>query len=88
MIAALVNPMLAQADTVLVYVMPVIGSMLLSYGIYQVIDSGRSSTRKRMEERLRGQRKEQKLAASVLRRGALGQTKSFADARREGTYAS
>ena len=80
MTATLIGPMLAQSDTVLVYIMPVIGSMLLFYGIYQVIDSGRSSTRERMVERLRGQRKEEKIAASILRRGAVGQTKTFADA--------
>lgn len=73
-------PILADSTEMLVYALPAAGSMLLSYGIYQVIVESRTSTRRKMHERLRGERRQQeKVTSSILRRGALGQTKSFAD---------
>lgn len=68
-------------DGIVVYVLPVVGSMLLCYGIYQAIVETRSSTRKRMQDRLRGKRTHgEKTVESILRRGAMGEAPSFADA--------
>lgn len=74
--------MLAESGELLVYALPAIGSMLLFYGIYQVFDESRSSARRKMQSRLRGERPQraEQTVSPILRRGALGQTKSFADA--------
>lgn len=73
-------PMLGAVGDVLILVMPVIGSMLLFYGIYQVIAESKTSNRKKMQDRLRGKHAQaEKTAQSIMRRGALGQSKSFAD---------
>lgn len=72
---------LAASTELWVYVLPVIGSMLLFYGIYQAVVESRSSSRRKVHERLRGERRqEEKVTASILRRGALGKTKSAVDA--------
>ncbi|UCE60830.1 MAG: type II secretion system F family protein [Phycisphaerales bacterium] len=75
-------PVLGAGNDFVIYVLPVIGSMLLFYGIYQVIVETRTSNRKKMQDRLRGktQKKLDKTPESILRRGGMGQTKSFADA--------
>lgn len=74
-------PILADTTELLVYALPMVGSMLLFYGIYQVIVESTSSTRRKMHDRLRGERrKQEKVTESILRRGAMGQSKSFADA--------
>ncbi|UCC30722.1 MAG: type II secretion system F family protein [Phycisphaerales bacterium] len=70
---------LADTTELLVYVLPMAGSMLLFYGIYQVIAESQSSARRKMHERLRGERKQEKVTESILRRGAMGQSKTFAD---------
>lgn len=70
---------LADTTELLVYVLPMAGSMLLFYGIYQVIAESQSSARRKMHERLRGERKQEKVTESILRRGAVGQSKTFAD---------
>lgn len=73
--------MLADTSALLIYMLPTIGSMLLTYGIYQVVVESRSSTKRKMHERLRGNRcQEDKVIETILRRGAIGQAKSFADA--------
>ncbi len=73
--------LLADSAELLVYVLPTIGSMLLVYGVHQVVTESRSSDRKKIHERLRGERRrKQEVTANILRRGALGQTKTFADA--------
>ena len=73
-------PVLADTTELLVYVLPIAGSMLIFFGIYQVIMESKSSTRRKMQDRLRGERRKQEaVTASILRRGAMGQTKSFAD---------
>ena len=65
-------PMLAESYGV--YIFPVIGSMLLFYGVYQVITDSKTSDDKKLQERLRGEkRREEKVAATILRRGALGE---------------
>lgn len=71
---------IADASELLVYALPTIGSMLLFYGIYQVIAETKSVDRKKMQERLRENRPEREQAAlRIMRRGALGESKSFAD---------
>ena len=74
------SSILGDTTELLVYVLPTVGSVLLFWGIYQVIAEGQTSTHRKMQERLRGERRQDKVAASILRRGAMGQTKSFADA--------
>lgn len=66
----------------LVYVLPVIGSMLLCYGVYQVIIESKTSSRKRLQDRLHGKKAkaEKTSAESIVRRGAMGHSKTFADA--------
>jgi len=71
---------LGQSTSIWVYVLPVLGSTLLFWGIYQVVAESKTSARKKMHERLRGERRQEKVAANILRRGAMGQTKSIADA--------
>ena len=72
---------LADASELLVYALPAIGSMLFFYGIYQVIVETKSVNRKKMQDRLREHRpKREQTAVTIMRRGALGQSKSFADA--------
>ena len=74
-------PMLAQNDDLVMYIMPMVGSMLLFYGVYQVLAESRTSTRKKMQDRLKGEAKHQeKITASILRRGAMGQASGLADA--------
>jgi tight adherence protein B len=71
---------LADAAELLVYILPLIGSVLLFYGIFQVLTESKTSTRKRMQDRLRGERNDNdKIAASILRRGAMTDSKNFAD---------
>ncbi len=74
------HPLLAAGSDVMLYLLPAIGSMLLFYGIYQVYDEATSSTRRKMQQRLRGEtQRENKAVSSILRRGALGHTKTLAD---------
>lgn len=72
-------PTLAAIQDLAIYILPVLGSMLLSYGIYQVIAESKISDRKKLQDRLRGKKTAQKEIDPILRRGALGQSKSFAD---------
>ncbi len=72
-------PILAASD-LLVLALPVVGSMLLFYGIYQMITETRSQKRKKIEGRL--QERKPAVAdgvAQIMRRGAMGDTKTFAD---------
>jgi tight adherence protein B len=73
--------MLAAVSDLLVYALPVAGSILIFYGVYQVFVETRTSSRKKVQDRLRGTRTPtDKLAASsILRRGAGGQVKSLAE---------
>jgi len=66
----------------LVYLLPIVGSMLPFYGIYQVIVESKTSSRKRLHDRLHGKKgkSEKSAAESIIRRGAMGQSKGFADA--------
>jgi len=76
----LTTPMLLGESEIWVYVLPTLGSMLLFYGIYQVLAESKSSESRKMQERLRGDRvKREKATATIVRRGGLGQAGSFAD---------
>lgn len=73
--------MLAQMPSWVVYILPLLGSMLLFYGIFQVIAETRTSSRKRMQDRLAGavRHKKEKDAVDLLRRGAMGAADGFAE---------
>lgn len=67
---------IAQIDLKLTFIVfPMVGSILLAYGIYQVVSETRHGQRKRLTERLRGRATTQQIgetsAASILRRSAL-----------------
>jgi tight adherence protein B len=69
------------ATDVWMYLLPTLGSVLVAYGIYEVVAEGKSSQSKRMQDRLRGDRvKKDKAVSNILRRGAAGQSGSLADA--------
>jgi len=74
--------LLAATSDLLVYLIPSLGTMLLSYGVYQVIIETRTSSRKKVKDRLRGQSasREKTAEGKIVRRGGLGQSASFADA--------
>jgi tight adherence protein B len=76
------QPILADGSELMIYILPTLGSMLLFYGVFQVIVQSKASSRKRMQDRLRGEHrmKRDKLTGTIVRRGALGGSKSFADA--------
>jgi tight adherence protein B len=79
MILAQIHATLA-ASNIVVYVLPVLGSMLLFYGIFQVWSESRTSEKKRLQSRLKGNTtKQDKAMESILRRGALYDSKSLAD---------
>jgi tight adherence protein B len=81
MLPLLTFPILADASDLMVYLLPALGSMLLFYGIFQVMVETKTSSHKKLQDRLRGQRRtREKSPATIVRRGALGQPASFADA--------
>lgn len=81
MLLQLPHPMLGAEGDIFVYVLPIVGSMLLSYGIFQVVVESKTSSRKKMQDRLRGKvKKAPKTPESILRRGGMEQGTSFADA--------
>ncbi len=68
--------LVAETNTTITFIIfPLAGSMLLAYGIYQVIVDSRKGERKRLADRLRGkstlQQKGGQPAKSILRRAAL-----------------
>jgi len=65
--------LIAKSD-IWLYLLPSFGSMLLFYGIWQVFVESRSTNQKKMQERLRGDRREEKVAASILRRSSNAST--------------
>lgn len=73
--------LVAQANSgLLVYLLPSFGSMLLFYGIFQAVYESRSSRKKKLHDRLKGEsRREDKVVSTILRRGALENEKSMAD---------
>jgi len=76
--------MLGQAGATLTFVVfPMVGSILLAYGIYQVVNESRKGDRKRLTDRLRGrssvyQKIESRSTESILRRSAGDATGCFA----------
>ncbi|MEK6676549.1 MAG: type II secretion system F family protein [Planctomycetota bacterium] len=73
--------MLAAAPAWMVYVLPAVGAMLLFLGIYQAATDSRTSSRKKIQDRLRGQSSNrEKTPESLIRRGAARGAKTLADA--------
>jgi tight adherence protein B len=73
-------PILAESS-VWMYILPTLGSMLLAYGIYQVVSESSVSSQKKLQDRLRGEKAPpEKIAATIMRRGAVGQASTLADA--------
>ena len=68
--------LIAQTDATITFVLfPIAGSMLLAYGIYQVVVESQKGERKRLIDRLRGrstlQQQRGRSVESILRRSAL-----------------
>lgn len=75
----ILQSILAQSSDVMIYILPALGSMLLFYGIYQVVVDSKSSTQKKMQSRLRGERpKKEDAVSSIIRRDALRDSANFA----------
>ena len=74
-------PLLASAADVLFMVLPVVGSILLSYGVFQAVRESRASGQKKVKDRLRGgsSSKAEQAVNDIIRRG-MGEDKSFANA--------
>ena len=72
---------LAASDLAM-YLLPTLGCMLLFYGIYQVVTEAKSSSQKRVQDRLHGERtSREKISSSILRRDAVSEAgASIADA--------
>lgn len=71
----------AQSSGLMVYLLPVLGLLLILYGVYQVISESRSSVKHRMQHRLRDDHRKRGEARTpgILRRGALGASMTMAD---------
>ena len=64
---------LAASDLAM-YLLPLGGCMLIFYGVYQVVTEARTSSHKKVQDRLRGDRaKRDKVNASILRRDAMSE---------------
>ena len=74
--------LLAESTELWVYILPVIGSMMLFYGIFQVVVESKGNSKKKVQDRLQGKRsaKAEKSAATILRRGAMGAGSGMAEA--------
>jgi tight adherence protein B len=75
-------PLIASSlDAYLFILLPAAGSILLVYGIFQVVVESRQGTRRRLEERLRGGRalksRDDTGLSSILRRQARGEARDF-----------
>jgi len=65
--------MLAASDLA-VYILPTVGCMLLFYGIFQVMTETQTNSKKKVQDRLRGDRTPRdKVTASILRRDAVAE---------------
>ncbi|HNQ21689.1 MAG TPA: type II secretion system F family protein [Phycisphaerae bacterium] len=74
-------PVLAATQDVLFLVLPVLGSIMLSYGLYQVIVETRAAKHRKLQDRLRGESssRNEKVTQNILKRGAMGQERGLAD---------
>jgi len=80
MVVVSIPPMLADA-ALMAYVLPVAGSMLLFWGIFQVIVESKASSQKKVRDRLRGERTKGEVASSsILRKRTIDSSKSLAEA--------
>lgn len=74
------TPQLIAASDIWVYVLPLVGWMLLLYGVLQAVLESKTSQNKKVKDRLCGDRlKREKIATTIVRRGGVGQSGSFAD---------
>ncbi len=65
----------------LMYILPVAGTMLVFFGIYQVFTESKAHDQKKVRDRLRGERASSETAAdSLLRRNTKDMSKSLAEA--------
>ncbi|RJP42507.1 MAG: pilus assembly protein TadB [Phycisphaerales bacterium] len=81
-IALATQPVLAAGTPLLTFLLPIAGSMLLCYGVYQIVVESRTASQKKIEERLKGVKRpksDKESAVSILRRNAVGDSKSVAD---------
>lgn len=77
---ALIMQSTLAATGLMVYALPTLGSMMLCYGLYQVWEQTRSSSKKKLQSRLRGEtKKTDEVMETILRRGALQDSATFAD---------
>lgn len=74
-------PLLATAGGVLFLLLPILGSILLTYGVFQAIMETRASSQKKVKERLRGgsSSKTEQAVNDIIRRN-MSDDKSFAHA--------
>ncbi len=72
---------LAASDLVM-YILPTAGCMLLFFGLYQVVTETKTSSQKKVQDRLRGERTQRvKTSSSILRRDTVADAgASIADA--------
>ena len=72
--------LLAETD-IWLYLLPTIGSMMLFYGIFQVVTESKSGAEKKVQSRLRGERAKpkEKHSETIVRRGAMGEAVTLAD---------
>ena len=75
----LTQPIAFSTEAITFIAFPLIGSILLAYGIFQVVMDSRRGQRKRLTERLREQQvvKRTKVSATLLRRQAVEETGLF-----------
>ncbi|MFQ5461237.1 MAG: type II secretion system F family protein [Phycisphaerae bacterium] len=78
MLPELLPQELAQSQ-VAVYILPVLGSVLLAYGIFQVIVDSQSARKRKITDRLQGHRPQAKKGSSITRRGAFDDGRTFAE---------
>jgi tight adherence protein B len=67
-------PSILAASDLAMYLLPAAGCMLVFYGVYQVVTEARTSSHKRVQDRLRGERgKREKVNSSILRRDMVAE---------------
>ena len=72
---------LAGVEDILYIVLPLFGSVLLCYGIFQIVTESKSVGHKRIQERLKGRKgRIDKKEAGIKLRQTVGEGKTFADA--------
>ncbi len=77
----LTQPIAFSTEAITFIAFPLIGSILLAYGIFRVVMESRRGQRKRLTDRLREQQvgKRTKVSAALLRRQTVEETGLFLD---------